>query len=81
MPTTPAHTIAPGGLKDADRDGSLLVTVAAGNGASSGRTGRLLGLEQLDVDVDGAVLTVDIGVVELDGIPRRFRTSDLTAAR
>lgn len=56
------------------------VTVAAGNGASSGRRGPLLAIEVATFDLgDDELVDVNIGVVDLDGIPRRFHMADLAA--
>lgn len=60
---------------------SQLVTIAAGNGANSGRTVPLVAIEVATFDLD-ADLTVDvhIGVVDVDGCPRRYRLADLAGA-
>lgn len=55
------------------------VTIAAGNGANSGRTVRLLRTEARTVELEG-VGPVDLvaGVVDVDGLERRYSVADLT---
>ena len=56
-----------------------LVTIAAGNGANSGRTAQLIGTEVLaSEDLAAAGIgPIEIGVVVVDDITRRYALADL----
>lgn len=54
------------------------VVIAAGNGANSGRTAPLLGTEVHPMSDEPGEF--EVGVVEVDGIHRRYLLSSLTPA-